>query len=69
MDLAERRGLEKTHRFGGKLWFFAGLALIPALLLTPADTRWIVFLAVVILIALAPLVYSFVAFRNEQGFK
>lgn len=60
---------KKTHRFGGKLWFFAGLALIPALLLTPADTRWIVFLAVVILIALAPLVYSFVAFRNEQGFK
>ena len=55
-----------THRFGGKMWFFGGIALIFGALL---PERWavavmLIFITVVVLI---PVVYSYLYYKKQKA--
>lgn len=54
-----------THRLGGKMFVAAGLATIAAALLSPQRGFGLMFAALV-LAAMVPLVYSYVAWRRER---
>ena len=58
----------KTHRLGGKLMVLGGLALVAAALL-PLPPAWlgIVALFAILLGAVVPILYSFIAWRREQA--
>lgn len=57
----------KTHRLCGKLMVLGGLALLLAALLPlPQGVLGIVLLAVILIVAGVPVVYSFVAWRREN---
>lgn len=56
----------KTHHLAGKLWFAGGMILAVLLLLLPGTAGGIVFRVGVILLALVPVVYSFVLFKNQK---
>ncbi len=58
----------KTHRLGGKLFVAAGLIMAAAALSPLRDqTRLLVLVVAVLVSVTVPTVYSFVAWRKEQG--
>lgn len=54
--LSDNENWNSTHRFAGKVWIIGGLVLIANALIN----NWIISLAVILLIAVIPLVYSWV---------
>ena len=56
----------KTHRLASKIWFAGGLlaALLVALLSQPLGTT--IFVGMVIIMALVPVVYSFILFKQSK---
>ncbi len=59
---------ERTHRFGGKLWFWCGLlGGVIAFLLPGHLLPWTIGLT--LLMAFAPIIYSFVLFKQGVGSK
>jgi uncharacterized membrane protein len=57
---------KETHRLGGKVWFVGGLlAIISSLLLEP-QINFKVFMGITIIIALIPIVYSYLLYRKLQ---
>lgn len=55
-----------THRLGGRVFVLGGLAMIAAVLLPPEPRGWVV-IAVLAVIGLVPLVYSFIIWRRETA--
>ena len=53
-----------THRFAGRIWFFGGFVLILTALI-PAKLHFFVFLPLMLLLALAPMGYSYVYYRGQ----
>ncbi|MBL7964918.1 MAG: SdpI family protein [Flavobacteriales bacterium] len=59
---------ERTHRFGGRLWFWGGLiGGILGFLLPAAYLKWMIILLLVLVFA--PILYSFVLFKKGVGSK
>lgn len=56
----------KTHRMGGKLWFWAGSTLLVLSLFLPI--AWVnpVMITTVLIIAAIPVIYSYILFKAEQ---
>ena len=55
-----------THRFAGKVWFVGGVIVAISALLPTGILPWVAF-AVFAIAALAPMIYSFVYFKNHQS--
>ena len=55
-----------THRFAGKVWFVGGVIVAISALLPTGILPWVAF-AVFAITALAPVIYSFVYFKNHQS--
>lgn len=54
----------KTHRFGGKLWFWGGILLAARYMLLPvAQAPWL-FIVAIVFLSLAPAVYSYRLYRR-----
>jgi len=56
-----------THRLGGKLFFFGGLAIALLTLIVPARVALFVFLPLTTLIAIIPCVYSYLYFKKHRA--
>lgn len=54
----------RTHRFTGKLWFYAGLLSLPALLL-PETTALSFFGILLLVLILCPLLFSFLTYKKQ----
>lgn len=54
-----------THRFAGYLWLMGGLVLIPLALLVPKAAVWVL-LPLMLVLVLAPMIYSYVYFRRHD---
>lgn len=65
--LSDDENWRKTHRLGGTLWFAGGVAVTLLSLFLPAPAAYVAFIAVMIPIALIPLVYSYMLFRKTQA--
>ena len=57
---------KKTHALAGKLWFAGGLALAFICLFLSAKPAYILFLAVMGVLTIIPVVYSFRLFREQK---
>lgn len=63
--LSNEENWNKTHRFGGKVWFFGGLAVIFTAFL-PIKIMVTVLVFVMILMIVAPMLYSFLLYRKHK---
>ncbi len=57
---------KETHKLGGKVWFVGGLLVIICSLLLNKELNAKVFLGITIIIALIPIVYSYILYRKEK---
>ena len=55
-----------THRFGGRLWFFGGLAIAIICLFLPQEISMYVLTGGIFVLAVIPVVYSYIAFKSLQ---
>ncbi len=55
----------KTHRFGGKIWFFGGLVIIFAAFL-PLKIMVTALVSLMILMIVVPMVYSYLLYRKHK---
>lgn len=55
----------KTHHLAGRLWFVGGMVLAALLLLLPEQVSRISFLAGIGVLALVPVLYSIVIYKNQ----
>ena len=56
----------KTHRFTGKIWVFASaIMMVPAFILT-SEQAIIALIIYVLIIVLAPTIYSYIVFKQES---
>lgn len=56
----------KTHRLGGRLWMVGGLGLVLLSFLPDTAVRHALFLALIGILALAPVLYSFIASKKQE---
>ena len=54
-----------THRFGGKVWVLAGLALL-ILAFIPVHVFFVTFLPVLLVMIFAPILYSYLYYRKQK---
>ncbi|MGD9569588.1 MAG: SdpI family protein [Sedimentibacter sp.] len=54
----------KTHRFGGKIWFIGGILMMISSIL-PDNIKMLIFFGAVILLTLAPMIYSYVIYKKK----
>lgn len=64
--LSDEEIWRKTHKFAGKLWFFGGLILALVVVLFPSVTAFIILSAGIIVLALIPVLYSYLLFREKS---
>lgn len=57
---------KETHKLGGKVWFVGGLLVIICSLLLNKELNAKMFLGITIIIALIPIVYSYILYRKEK---
>ncbi|MBD5520415.1 MAG: DUF1648 domain-containing protein [Lachnospiraceae bacterium] len=62
--LRNEKNWNKTHRFTGKLWVFGGLLLL-ATLLIPVENSMYVLLPLILCMAFAPMIYSYIYYRKQ----
>lgn len=55
-----------THRFGGKVWVLAGLALL-ILAFIPEQVFFVTFLPVLLVMIFAPILYSYLYYRKQKA--
>ena len=55
-----------THRLAGKIWFAGGIALTILMLFLPSGIGEFVFLAIVGVLVLVPVIYSYIYFKKHQ---
>nr|WP_312578093.1 SdpI family protein [Sedimentibacter sp.] len=56
----------KTHRFGGKIWFVGGILMMISSIL-PDNIKMISFFGIVILLAIAPVGYSYIIYKKKHN--
>ncbi len=68
--LRNEENWNKTHRFGGKIWVIGGFILLISSFL-PFDITFILIISVILLIVIAPFVYSYNVYKKhkEAGIK
>ena len=54
----------RTHRFGGKVWVFGGLAMVFAVLL-PLEIGTVVAVAAMLILTFVPMIYSYLLYRKQ----
>ena len=64
--LQDEENWNATHRFAGKLWVIGGLLMLPASFL-PGETAVALMLAATLLMAVAPVVYSYRFYRKRKA--
>lgn len=57
---------KETHKLGGKVWFVGGLLVIICSLLLDKEINAKVFLGITVIIALIPIIYSYLLYRKQQ---
>lgn len=57
---------KKTHRFAGKLWVIGGLVIIIVSLMISQTQNIIAFIAIVSIMILIPLIYSYIWYKQEK---
>ena len=62
--LHDEENWNKTHRFAGRFWVFGGLLLL-ATIFVPLDNFVYVLLPLILLMAFAPIIYSYVYYRKQ----
>lgn len=62
--LRNEENWNKTHRFAGKIWFFGGILLL-ATMFIPIEHSMDIFLVLLLVIAFAPMIYSYVYYRKQ----
>lgn len=55
-----------THIFAGKLWVIGGLLIVLGGLIFENDSFTIVFISLVVVLAIVPMVYSYVKFKEIE---
>lgn len=55
----------KTHRLGGKVWFFGGILMMISSIL-PDFYKTKVFFGIIIIMSLVPGIYSYVIYKNKK---
>jgi uncharacterized membrane protein len=55
-----------THHMAGKLWFIGGIFITLLTLFLPVQTGEYFFMASTLILVLAPIIYSFVYFKNNK---
>ena len=55
---------KSTHKLAGKLWFVGGLAIVLSSLTTSKEFNGLFFISVTVLLALIPIVYSFLEYKK-----
>ncbi len=53
-----------THRFAGRVWMIGGLVLLLSIFL-PAEAFFTVMIVVILVVAVAPFLYSYLFYRNQ----
>jgi uncharacterized membrane protein len=56
----------RTHHLGGKLWFIGGLVIAIVCLFLPFRFAFIFFIAVIAIMTIIPLVYSYRLYRQQK---
>jgi uncharacterized membrane protein len=64
--LENEENWRKTHRLGGKLWFFGGILSAILTSLFPFQYSIIIFLAILFIISIIPIFYSYLYFNNRR---
>lgn len=57
----------KTHQLGGKLWLVGGICITIVTLLLPPSVAPFVFISVVAVMALIPVIYSYIYFKKHKA--
>ncbi len=57
---------KETHKLGGKVWFIGGIVAIISSLTLPMETNFKVFMAITVIIALIPIIYSYMLFKKQK---
>ncbi len=57
---------KKTHQLAGKMWVLGGLLIVILNFLMPTDIYHTVFFAIIGILVVAPIVYSYLIFRKIQ---
>lgn len=65
--LSSERVWHSTHRLAGALWFWGGLGFMAASFLLPPTALFAALLALVVVLAGVPCLYSYLAYRAEEG--
>lgn len=55
-----------THRLGGKMWFIGGIIVVLSSLMLDHKQNFTLFLIITTILALVPVVYSYIIFKKEK---
>jgi uncharacterized membrane protein len=55
-----------THQLGGKLWFIGGITITVITLIIPAKIAVPIFIGIMVIIALIPVIYSYIYFKKHH---
>lgn len=55
-----------THRLGGKMWFIGGIIVVLSSLMLDHKQNFTLFLIITTILALVPVVYSYIRFKKEK---
>lgn len=58
---------KETHELAGKLWFIGGLLITILTLLLPKEYGFNLFISITILLALVPIIYSYLRFQKYKS--
>ena len=64
--IADEEVWYKTHRLGGKIWFFGGI-LIMLTAFIPGKLKIIIFFATIMVLSLIPMIYSYIIYRKKNN--
>ena len=64
--LASENVWNKTHRMAGPLWIMGGIAIMGGVFMPP-EIAFVIMFAIILLLVIAPMVYSYIEFRKEKG--
>lgn len=64
--LASENVWNKTHRMAGPLWIAGGIAIMGGVFMPP-EIAFVIMFAIILLLVIAPMVYSYIEFRKEKG--
>lgn len=57
---------KETHKLAGKLWFGGGILVVLFSLILNQKTNFIVFMVITAVLALVPMVHSYILYRKEK---